>query len=304
LKSSTLLRRATSSSVILRMDRNASYIDLMRRYKSVMHPLSAGVVSHGELKKNVRAVLFDIYGTLFVSGSGDIGEAREQVETGRLSRLLERYRISQTPDEVKRRYFDEIERVHALRKEEGVDVPEVEIDRVWMRVLGTEDLERSRMFACEFEMIFNPVWPMPYLGDLLRRLREDKRIMGLVSNAQFFTPFLFEMFLESSLLELGFHPRLIILSFQHGRAKPSIVLFDMARETLEEMGIESEEVLYVGNDMLNDIYPAYRSGFQTALFAGDRRSLRLRDDDRRCSGISPELVVTDLEQLSEHIIST
>ena len=296
--------RAISSSVIPRMDNKSCYIDLMRRYRSELRPIPAGVTARGGLRRSVRAVLFDVYGTLFVSGSGDIGRSREQVESGSLSPLLERYRVKRDPDEIIRRYFDEIERVHSVGKEEGVDIPEVEIDKVWMKVLGTGDLETARKFACEFEMIFNPVWPMPYLGDLLRRLREDGRIMGIVSNAQFFTPLLFEMFLGSSLLELGFHPRLVILSFQHGRAKPSIVLFDMVRETLEEMGLDGEEVLYVGNDMLNDVYPAYRSGFQTALFAGDRRSLRLRDDEKCCSGITPELVVTNLEQLSEHIIST
>ena len=249
-------------------------------------------------------MLFDVYGTLFVSGSGDIGRAREQVKKRPLSELLKRYGIERNPDEVKRLYFAEIERVHARLRAEGIDVPEVEIDRVWMKVLGIGDLQRSRLFACEYEMIFNPVWPMPYLKDMLRRLGEGGRVMGIVSNAQFFTPILFELFLGESLVGLGFHPRLVILSFQQGRAKPSIVLFDMAREALEDMGIESEAVLYVGNDMLNDIYPAYRSGFQTALFAGDRRSLRIREEDERCRGLLPELVVTNLEELADHIIST
>jgi putative hydrolase of the HAD superfamily len=51
--------------------------------------------------------------------------------------------------------------------------------------------------------------------------------------------------------------------------------------------------------MLNDIYPAHRSGFQTALFAGDARSLRWRRDDPRCSGLTPDLVVTDLNQVAD-----
>jgi putative hydrolase of the HAD superfamily len=49
--------------------------------------------------------------------------------------------------------------------------------------------------------------------------------------------------------------------------------------------------------MLNDIYPARKAGFKTALFAGDQRSLRMRSDDPRCRDLTPDLVVTDLGQL-------
>jgi putative hydrolase of the HAD superfamily len=53
--------------------------------------------------------------------------------------------------------------------------------------------------------------------------------------------------------------------------------------------------------MLNDIFPAKITGFQTALFAGDKRSLRRRTDDPRCRNLKPDLVVTDLGQLIEHL---
>jgi putative hydrolase of the HAD superfamily len=75
----------------------------------------------------------------------------------------------------------------------------------------------------------------------------------------------------------------------------------MAAEKLHLKGIQPAAVLFVGNDMLNDIYPASAIGFQTALFAGDRRSLRLRTDDPRCADLSPELVLTDLGQLSQRL---
>jgi putative hydrolase of the HAD superfamily len=67
------------------------------------------------------------------------------------------------------------------------------------------------------------------------------------------------------------------------------------------MGISRTSVLYVGNDMRNDILPATKTGFQTALFAGDRRSLRLREDDPQCKNVVPNLVITDLIQILEHV---
>jgi putative hydrolase of the HAD superfamily len=54
--------------------------------------------------------------------------------------------------------------------------------------------------------------------------------------------------------------------------------------------------------MLNDMLPAYAEGFQTALFAGDKRSLRLREDDPRCKNLSPDLVITDLRQLVKQVL--
>ena len=63
------------------------------------------------------------------------------------------------------------------------------------------------------------------------------------------------------------------------------------------MNIPKDSVLYVGNDMLNDIFPAQKEGFKTGLFAGDVRSLRLRSDEPVCENLSADIVITDLVQL-------
>jgi putative hydrolase of the HAD superfamily len=82
-----------------------------------------------------------------------------------------------------------------------------------------------------------------------------------------------------------------------------MVMFKRAAEELSGIGIPVAATLYVGNDMLNDIRPASAVGFKTALFAGDGRSLRLRESDDRCRGRSPDLIVTDLRQLIAGIVN-
>jgi putative hydrolase of the HAD superfamily len=67
---------------------------------------------------------------------------------------------------------------------------------------------------------------------------------------------------------------------------------------MDKHGIGLHECIYVGNDMLNDIYCAKSAGCKTVLFAGDRRSLRLRENDERCLAIRPDAVITSLIQLS------
>ena len=99
--------------------------------------------------------------------------------------------------------------------------------------------------------------------------------------------------------ELGFDSRLLFFSFAYLRAKPGTFLYERAREVLSDQGIRADEVLFVGNDMRNDIWPAQTVGFRTALFAGDRRSLRLRADDPCCAGLRADVTVTELGQLTQ-----
>ena len=138
---------------------------------------------------------------------------------------------------------------------------------------------------------------MPNLEKMLSACRQRNKLMGIISNAQFYTSYLFNWFLDSDLKGLGFDPELIIYSFHYAVAKPSPMLFHIAAKKLKAKNILPSSVLYLGNDMLNDIYPAKCIGFQTALFAGDKRSLRLRSDDSRCKNLNADLVITDLDQL-------
>jgi len=251
---------------------------------------------------DLRCVLFDIYGTLFISGSGDIsltGQSSLQMEAIRL--LLNKYGISKTPRTLLDELHSAVKARHSELRNQGIDFPEVRIDRIWQQVLQADDHNTVRQFAVEFELISNPVYPMPNLTDLLSICRQRGLLMGIISNAQFYTPYLFKWFLDSDPQGLGFDSDLIFFSYKFEKAKPSAALFEMAAEKLMERKLPPATVLYLGNDMLNDIYPAKMVGFKTALFAGDKRSLRLRAADPRCRDLAPDLVVTDLGQLMQLI---
>jgi len=100
---------------------------------------------------------------------------------------------------------------------------------------------------------------------------------------------------------VGFDPRLQFYSFQTGQAKPGRHLFDLAAKALLARGVHSRNVLYIGNDMLNDVAAACRAGFRTAWFAGDARSLHRRAEDPRVAGTQSDLIVTHMCQLPECI---
>jgi putative hydrolase of the HAD superfamily len=202
-----------------------------------------------------------------------------------------------------------VKAAHDGLRTRGVEYPEVDIRSIVLEVLrylragGFGGPEPTKAFcealAVEYECRSNPTWPMTGLEETIRALRERNLPLGLVSNAQFFTPLLFPAHLEVSLETLGFEDALCVFSYEMLEAKPSRRLYQRVVSELARRGIEPGEVLYVGNDRLNDILPASKEGMKTALFAGDARSYRPRDGDPRVAAVREDILLTDLRQLEE-----
>jgi putative hydrolase of the HAD superfamily len=283
---------------------------IIKRYAGPLEPIPTDTKPVLGKLSGIKAVLFDVYGTLLISGVGDIGTSRERGNEKAFSEALSVMRIrhdSQTVCGVDW-MADAIRKSHSQSRDEGIEYPEVDILAVWSSVLEelwTRDLiEREefdvsflRKLSVEYEVRSNPAWPMPGCRECLESLRESEFHLGLVSNAQFFTPELFPALLDADLCDLGFRDELLLFSYHSQQAKPGLFLYECAREHLARLGIDAGATLYIGNDMLNDVYAASQIGFRTALFAGDKRSLRLRREDPRLAGISPDLILTDIRQL-------
>ena len=268
------------------------------RYLHLLEPIPSATPPGGRLNGPIQAVLFDIYGTLFISGCGDIGvtEASPPI-TSALTDVLRTFHIETSPPDLTRHLHRKIRDEHRRKQANGIGCPEIDIISIWQAILGWADERRVRAFALAYEWAVNPCYPMPGLDHTLRVLRGRGLSLGLVSNAQFYTPLLFEWFLGASPPELGFDEELTVYSYRCGEAKPAKTVFNRCATNLGQKGLSPSSVAYVGNDMRNDIRPASEMGWQTVLFAGDRRSLRLRQDDRGCQGILPDLVITDLREL-------
>jgi putative hydrolase of the HAD superfamily len=263
-----------------------------------LKPIPTGVLPDLANMQHFSAMLFDVYGTLLISAAGEIG--RHPWPAGRMDaieELLKRYDMDPSAQPLLHTLVQRIEHWHGMLRNQGVDCPEVDIVQIWRQVLGMDDVSVVKAFAAEFEWVVNPVFPMPGFKELVSACNSGGIRMGLISNAQFYTIDTLERFLGASLEKRGFDQRLLFFSWREGHAKPSPVMFNRAKAALSDMGIAATRVLYVGNDLKNDILPAMAAGFKAALFAGDRRSLRPMEFDDRCSKQSPDLIVTDLRQL-------
>ncbi|MBK1857279.1 HAD family hydrolase [Cerasicoccus arenae] len=280
-----------------------------------MAPVPTGVKPKIKPLKNIRAVLFDIYGTLFQSGVGDISlvaneKSKEREVLIRKSMEEVGFLLQDQKTPINELFMDTIKAEQDIRRDQGTPFPEVDIIGVWEDLIGqleAYELLRGRttrnnlmQLATLFEVRVNPVYPMPGVLDVFESCLDKGKSLGLISNAQAFTPLLFDAFFEDGPHDLGVEEVLCVYSYDHHFAKPGIELYQVAMDRLQALdGIKPEETLIIGNDMRNDIWPAQKLGFKTALFAGDKRSLRLREDDPDCKDVKPDVIVTELEQIPE-----
>lgn len=285
------------------------YWNIIRSHSWPQQPVRTDLSARLQLLPAIRVVLFDIYGTMLVSGSGDVGTASQDCRAEAAGAALAAVGLSCADGGrlAADCLAESIRVAHCQSCRGGVEYPEVDILSVWDQTLERV-IERGGMpptaravdrvaLAVHHEVRANPVWPMPGLSDVLAFLRRRGLTLGVISNAQFYTPLLFPALLGRTLVQLGFDRELLVFSYRSGQAKPARCLFESASNVLFSRGIATNEVLYIGNDMVNDVLGAHLAGMRTALFAGDRRSLRTRADDARVAGIEPDLVVTHLNQI-------
>ncbi len=289
---------------------------LIKRIKALsrmMRPKPTGVSPLIKPLKNIKAVLFDVYGTMLISGAGDIGAHAAANQAHDLRKALRAVGLAVAdPRQCANRAITLMEQTialeHARRRRAGMVCPEINIIAVWRNILGSLKKQKLiygtltpntvRRLAVEYECRINPVWPMPGLRDILPRLRQNGLRMGIISNAQFFTPLILDAFPATGWQQGLFQKSLCAWSYRQGTAKPSPhMLATLLAKLSAKHGITPPEVLCIGNDMRNDILPAHQAGCQTALFAGDARSLRWRRDDPDCAGLQPTLILANLKQL-------
>lgn len=287
-------------------------IDVIKENSSPIEPVPTGLDFLNNINTKIEAVLFDIYGTLFVSSSGDVGTAQKNSSADMFEQsLISAGAVILKEDAGKQaaeHFFATIEAHHENLKLQGIDYPEIDILDIWINVCttlksgGYIEYTHDDSFFCALavyhETKINPVWPMADMNHFFSLLGKYNFPLGIVSNAQFFTSLLFPALTGKTVSELGFQPELTAWSYTIEEAKPSPRLFHKVVDNLQyQYGIYPESTLYIGNDMKNDIAAAKSVGCKTALFAGDKRSLRLRENEDCCKTIKPDAILTVLDDL-------
>lgn len=289
-----------------------------------LQPIPTRVKPRLDKIDGIRAIIFDIYGTLVVSASGDIEQIELSQQNMRTALKEADYLLSekdpqkgnQVVTDLLQKFLEFLQKHQQQLREGGAPFPEADIRQVWdewlqyaldKRYLTTNGASDITRLTFVFEMLSNKIHPMPDMLEVLHYFHDRKYPMGIVSNAQFYTPVMMNYFIDGQARNTEslplFNDDITQFSYSLRKAKPDRTLFAPVLKALKEnYGIAPHEFVFVGNDMYNDIYPAQDLGMKTVFFAGDERALRLREDKAEVNNVRPDAVITELMQLKQIII--
>jgi putative hydrolase of the HAD superfamily len=260
-------------------------------------------IEKGKLKpklkniEGIKAILIDVYGTFITSPADGLLEMNEEVS---LRKTIKEFGLNISFKKLKEQYYEGIVQEIERKARGGIKHPEVVIENIWSSILKSINAKGVNKFKIAYFFDWNSdrnkLYPNAF--ETLNTLKQNGLKLGIVSNAQFYTPLNLTLSLRKA--SSGkiknwkdfFDPRLCTFSYKQGFSKPNKQVFAKHKKIFK-----SSEMIMVGNDILKDIGTAKKSGLNTVLFAGDKKSLRLRSKDPQTKGVKPDAVITDWKQL-------
>lgn len=213
---------------------------------------------------NIRAIIFDVYGTLLEVGppppSADARWQRLCREMLQQEPPLTRLQFSVASSRV-------IARHHAAARARGILHPEVHWPSVVAEILpGLAALspeDRDEFLLRQIRTGHTTSLTAEAVATL-RWLKGRSSLLGIASNAQAYTHRELQEALAAQGLGLDcFEPDLCFWSCEHGFSKPDPHVFQILTARLAARGIGPGEALMVGDRLDNDIQPAGLHGWRT-----------------------------------------
>lgn len=237
---------------------------------------------------NIKAILFDINGTLI-----DIhtDEGNEEIYRG-ISHLLTYQGITLHRWEVRDAYYRIMDEQRKASKEQYPEFDVINIFREFLKrqflaqgVISPKKLEWLPVFLAETYrgISRNRLQLYPGVLDVLNELRPRYKLAA-ISDAQ-------SAWCRSEMRAVGiegyFNP--IIVSGDYGYRKPDHRLF---RAALQALKLTPENVLFVGNDMYRDIYPANQLGIKSVFFSSNQGG-------KQADGAKPDYIIYQFSEMRQ-----
>ncbi len=237
--------------------------------------------------KHYKAILFDFNGTLI-----DIWTDENREEIYRTTaNLLATYGVPLSCDEFRNIFYELMKK---QRKESGYEHPEFDVVGIFRTILEDYGTDHTRTLPEETRKLLPEFLSHTYRAASMLRLTlypgvhhvlkelEKEYTLAAVSDAQ-------SIWEEAEIRRLGltdFFP-VRMISSDFGFRKPSPELFMAALEKLE---LKPEEVIYVGNDMLRDVYGSKKLGMKNVFFQSNQ-------GDHQYHGYDSDYIIYRFEEL-------
>jgi FMN phosphatase YigB (HAD superfamily) len=275
---------------------------------------------------NVRAVTWNLYGTLLAIAGGELYLDHPQpllMEVA-LDKTIQEFKMwgsmsrkpGQPSDYLRQVYADLLDQQRTLPG--GTErCPEVVVDRLWetfIKRLLQKDYkfdagffgslnEFSRKVAYFFHASLQGIAAYPGAVEALRQVRDYGLRQAVAGDGQCFSLMQLQRCLSqqdpSARLEDLIDTSACALSYEVRARLPSDKVLRHALATFAEHDITPDQVLHVGSRVARDVVPARRLGMKTALFAGDKASLQATPEQLRDPASRPDVLLTELRQIGD-----
>jgi len=274
----------------------------------------------------VRAVLWNVYGTLLRLSGGELWfeHPQEFVMNVALDKTIQEYKMWSSmsrkpgqPADYLKQLYDSVLIEHRAVPGGTEKYPEVGSDRVWealIKKLFQKDYkfdagffgslnEFSRKVAYFFHASLQGTACYDGAAAALRHVAKKGLKQGLLADGQCFTRVQLQRGLAAQqrdiVLDKLLDKDLVFLSYEIRGRKPSERLFRQAATALNQQGLAPNQVLHIGTSIPRDLVPARRLGMRTALFAGDRTSLQASAEQLKEPNSRPDVLLTELSQIAD-----
>lgn len=219
-----------------------------------------------------RVILFDVYGTLLAARHGDLeDQVRHRLAQESFVKTALHFGYSERTGILwAEKFYQAIAKEHEQARALGIARPEVLVENIWKTLLQNvpdppHPAPHPMDVAMYRELVANPVAPFEGAAETLKALRRRGHVLGLASNAQFYTRPILEYVLNAP-LHAVFDARWMFFSYELGFAKPDPHFFRLISTRARRFGLDPKVVLMVGNDPAYDMEAAQIHGLQTVLF--------------------------------------
>lgn len=233
-----------------------------------------------------EAIIFDLYNTLL---ENDTDEEREDTYLF-LSLWLSYHGVRIKSAELRRLYLD---LCHKHISRSGEPYPDIEIGEVFSAIIAANrDLPPTSAMVSEMALLFrmlttNHLSPFPGVIAMLGALKGRVKL-GIASNAQ-------RLFTIPELTRFGMADFFdaIVFSSDVGACKPHRRVFETV---LEALSVRAEEAVYVGDNLLADIYGARNSGMRAVWINRGKQEYDHRE-------FKPDAEAGDTSSLHEMLVT-
>jgi putative hydrolase of the HAD superfamily len=245
----------------------------------------------------IRAVAFDLWETLITEDPA-AGARQQRVRLDRLERILTARGFAAQASRIEEAYRRLWDRCHELYWSDDRDVPCRRQIEHFLEGLELDVSTFSEPLLAELEHAYAhaalDVLPGVVAGatETLDDLKRRDLAIGLISNTGRTPGYVLREVLDR--LGLARSIDAMVFSNEHGECKPRTSIFERLRE---ELGVEYEEIMFVGDNLYVDVYGARRCGMRGVLFDPPVRGHAVAPPVEHGLSIEPDATITSLAEI-------